>query len=392
MAGRFATWYLNLLESNPYTTKGFTTGIVKALSDVTGQLTVDGRVGNYRSAYSKLVFGILVDAPYWHLSYKYMNHLSMRVVGSSQLLRTAVSTLIDQVLATPFFYIIWYYGIGILEGQPITDIRKQLKAELVPTILAAWRVWPFYTFLQMYFIPEPLWIPVGNVVSFIFSFYLKLREYYYKKARGNEEGEKTLQNIYGPSSKVSQIQGSCSCGAIKYKGLPHETQKCIWGIFICHCSQCPVESRIWHDSALKEDYGAPWVAIPKPSFTSVGESFEKLNLSSFAERGVCKKCGDSIYIQYNCEENTTWVLLNTLKPKLALKPPLIKLSHGESKRVTFQHIHCNNTSKIEVDSQGIPIHSDFGRWEPDPCRDVNEPIPNVCYTCWQLKGKHCKCE
>ena len=115
---RFATWYLNLLESNPYTTKGFTTGIVKALSDVTGQLTVDGRVGNYRSAYSKLVFGILVDAPYWHLSYKYMNHLSMRVVGSSQLLRTAVSTLIDQVLATPFFYIIWYYGIGILEGQP----------------------------------------------------------------------------------------------------------------------------------------------------------------------------------------------------------------------------------------------------------------------------------
>ena len=71
MAGRFATWYLNLLESNPYTIKGFTTGIVKALSDVTGQLTVDGRVGNYRSAYSKLVFGILVDAPYWHVSYRY---------------------------------------------------------------------------------------------------------------------------------------------------------------------------------------------------------------------------------------------------------------------------------------------------------------------------------
>ena len=85
-----------------------------------------------------------------------MNYLSMRIVGSSQLLRTAVSTLIDQVLATPFFYIIWYYGIGILEGQPISDIRNQLKAELVPTILAAWRVWPFYTFLQMYFIPEPL--------------------------------------------------------------------------------------------------------------------------------------------------------------------------------------------------------------------------------------------
>ena len=57
---RLAAWYLNLLESNPYTTKGFTTGIVKALSDVTGQLTVDGRVGNYRSAY--IVFGILVDA------------------------------------------------------------------------------------------------------------------------------------------------------------------------------------------------------------------------------------------------------------------------------------------------------------------------------------------
>lgn len=173
--------YLSALERKPYQTKGLTSGIMKSLSDATGQLLVQRKIVSYQSIFSKFIFEIFIGTPIWHNFYKYVDYFSFYMVKQSKFLRTVLSTLIDQLTMTPLFYIIWFCCIGLLESNSLEDIRRQLNDELIPTIISAWKVWPFYTFFQMYFLPQQLWIPVGNLVSFIFGVYLKLRDVYYRQ-------------------------------------------------------------------------------------------------------------------------------------------------------------------------------------------------------------------
>ena len=66
-----------------------------------------------------------------------------------------------------------------------------------------------------------------------------------------------------------KIQGSCTCGNVKYVNTNEKkTLKDIWGIFICHCSQCPIQSKTWKDERL-QSVGTPWIAIPRSSFSSI---------------------------------------------------------------------------------------------------------------------------
>ena len=52
--------------------------------------------------------------------------------------------------------------------------KDKVKRDLWPALVAAWRIWPFYTFISMYFLPEEWWMPVGYFVGYMFNTYLKL--------------------------------------------------------------------------------------------------------------------------------------------------------------------------------------------------------------------------
>jgi hypothetical protein len=379
MAAReWARWYLSALEKKPYVTKGLISGVMKGLSDVTGQLLVDKKINSYQTILSKFIFEFFIGTPIWHNFYKYVNYFSMYCIKESKFLRILLSTFIDQTTMTPLFYIIWYYCIGILESQTLKDIKQQVHDELIPTIISAWKVWPFYTFFQMYFLPEQLWIPVGNIVSYTFGLYLKLRDLYYK------------QNKDSLVVATQKIYGSCTCGSVTYRNMENKTLHDIWGMFICHCSQCPKNSKTWFDKGINSS-GTPWVAIPRSSYKSPNKSLVIKNLSNFADRGICKKCGDSVYIRYMCEKHTDWVHMKTLIPKLKLDPPLLYLGNGVHKTIKCQHIHCKSTC-LEKDFKGIPIYDNEGVWEPDPCREKGQAEPNVCSNCWQLiDDGNCKC-
>lgn len=161
-------------------------------------------------------------------------------------------------------------------------------------------------------------------------------------------------------------------------------------MFICHCSQCPQNSKTWFDEDINSP-GTPWVAVPRCSYKSSNKSLLVKNLSNFAERGICHKCGDSVYIRYACEKNTDLVHAKTFFPKLKLEPPLLHLKSGTYKRIKCQHIHCKTTC-LEKDSKGIPIYDNEGFWVPDPCREKGQPEPNVCSNCWQIiDNGDCKC-
>ena len=57
MAAReWARWYLSALEKKPYVTKGLISGVMKGLSDVTGQLLVDKKIYSYQTILSKFIF------------------------------------------------------------------------------------------------------------------------------------------------------------------------------------------------------------------------------------------------------------------------------------------------------------------------------------------------
>ena len=175
--------------------------------------------------------------------------------------------------------------------------------------------------------------------------------------------------------RAAAILGQCSCGSVTYRHLT-KMGRDIWGVFICHCSQCPDNSKTWKDPDMNTT-GAPWAAVPRPEYSSKNGALVRNQTSAFAERGSCRNCGDSMYIRYACEAHTDWVWLGTLDEGV--------LPAGG---VSRQHIHCNHDR--EIDSNGFLIHKSWQCWEPDPCRPKDMPVPTVCNECFQLCAL-CKC-
>ena len=50
----------------------------------------------------------------------------------------------------------------------------------------------------------------------------------------------------------------------------------------------------------------------------------------------------------------------------------------------MEHIHCDACYDASTGADGYPASKTWGCWEPDPCRPQGEPVPEVCFTCWQL--------
>ena len=97
--------------------------------------------------------------------------------GLAGLLLEIYGYLIFAVLSSnDAYYVVWMISFGYMAGsfESWEEATDKVKRDLWPAMLAAWRVWPFYTFISMYFLPEEWWMPVGYFVGYCFNTYLKL--------------------------------------------------------------------------------------------------------------------------------------------------------------------------------------------------------------------------
>eukprot|EP00943_MAST-04B_sp_MAST-4B-sp1_P001479 g1479.t1 len=169
-------WYQRGLIDRPYMFKGLTSTTLKMLSDLTGQIISEGKIVSFRTMISFGMFGFFIDSPLCHNWYAFVNRVTPRFTGGSLFLTTAINCALDQFFFNPFYYVVWMISFGYMAGSfdSWEEAKDKVKRDLWPALVAAWRIWPFYTFISMYFLPEEWWMPVGYFVGYMFNTYLKL--------------------------------------------------------------------------------------------------------------------------------------------------------------------------------------------------------------------------
>jgi hypothetical protein len=163
------------------------------------------------------------------------------------------------------------------------------------------------------------------------------------------------------------LSGRCKCGAVQYHCPPGAQ---LWGVFFCHCSMCP-------SSGAESHGGVGWAGIPMPQYTG---PLRETASSTFGVRGTCRECGTAIFIRYQCEDHTDWVLYKTIDAPSNSYP-----------KDRCWHIHCKGI--IEAGSgfgDGIPVCQGWACWEPNPCRPVGLDVPKVCFRCF-VTSNVCEC-
>jgi len=197
---------------------------------------------------------------------------------------------------------------------------------------------------------------------------------------------------------ASNTRVSCGCGATWFELTALvEPSLNVVEMFICHCTMCPLESRC-------ESYGggAPWCGVSTRQWYG---TFEKVWLSPFASRVICRQCQAPLSIAYDCEENTEWVHAKVLNNADILNPRFkgVCMSengreydtdmHGYSREsLSGHHIHCASLKNLNNStfSDGRPAWPKYEPWEADVCRPQGMPPPHFCDKCFQLDGK-CGC-
>ena len=155
---------------------------------------------------------------------------------------------------------------------------------------------------------------------------------------------------------------NCKCGQVKFQTTIPTTKT-----FICHCDMCPPTDRSYQNAA-------PWIAISRPIYTG---NLEIIRSSNFATRTRCINCKSGIYLRYDCEPNTDWILGTIFNP-----------SQFNYQNQPLEHIHSNTNGLNPIDQQ--PSSTSWGTWTPDLCRPANTSAPSICMTCFQLQT-NCIC-
>ncbi|MCO5580406.1 hypothetical protein L7F22_034272 [Adiantum nelumboides] len=125
-------WYLLLLNKHPVTTKAITSALLTLFG---GYLTL-----------SKLLPG----------------------PGTT---RAGARLILDQFLFSPIFIGIFISALMTLEGHPY-DIVPKLKQDWFTVVLANWKIWIPFQFLNFLFIPQQLQVLAANVIALAWNTYL----------------------------------------------------------------------------------------------------------------------------------------------------------------------------------------------------------------------------
>jgi len=158
--------YLLSLKERPIPTKLATSVAVNGLSKVIAQmLAPDKRIDV--TAVAKQSGFAFVSVPLLHYYYGLIDKLFAGKDGAWVLL---TQLFIDQAIFSPFFYVVYYIYMGILNGT-LSTVPRQIRKELVATSIDSAKFWTVVQFFNFKFVPTELRILFGNVCNLVWSVY-----------------------------------------------------------------------------------------------------------------------------------------------------------------------------------------------------------------------------
>ena len=177
--------YLHACETHPLTTKGLTSGLIKILSKITASRLQGGRADplTIRRLAGVFVFGLCIDTPMCHYWFsRALPAIADLVINATvsakapAFIKTFIAVALSAI-SFDFGYI-FTYGVtcGLLTGDynSLDEAIKDASGWIVPVWKDSLKVWPTFTFLSMYMLPEPLVVPASNVIGYFWNTYVML--------------------------------------------------------------------------------------------------------------------------------------------------------------------------------------------------------------------------
>ncbi|GAM25535.1 hypothetical protein SAMD00019534_087100 [Acytostelium subglobosum LB1] len=165
----FTAWYMKRLRTNPISTKALTSATLSFTSNVLAQRVIEGKKIDWSRVIKFTIWGLLASpvGHFWHI---FLERLFRNVKEKYQAIGKLV---VDQLIFAPFINILFYTVLSLLDGKPGAILIK-LYFDLIPTLMASWKVWPLAQFINFKFVPPHLRVLFGNLVGFAWSIYLTI--------------------------------------------------------------------------------------------------------------------------------------------------------------------------------------------------------------------------
>ncbi|XP_071855090.1 mitochondrial inner membrane protein Mpv17-like [Apostichopus japonicus] len=163
--------YQQCLARYPLRTQGITSGCVLGVGDVLAQQLVEkkGLDGhNYARTARQSFFGVIFVGPVVITWYKLLE----RIYKGSGKLAPLCKVATDQALFAPFIVSCFISYVAFGNGRTVPEVKSQLKADFVPTLLNAYMVFPPVQLFNFYILPLYYRPVVINIVSVFWNTYL----------------------------------------------------------------------------------------------------------------------------------------------------------------------------------------------------------------------------
>ncbi|KAK2652187.1 hypothetical protein Ddye_012043 [Dipteronia dyeriana] len=167
----FFSWYLALLAKYPMLTKAVTSALLTFIGDIVCQVVIDQAPSlDVKRTFVFTLLGLVLVGPTLHFWYLNLSKL-VPLPGVSG---TLVRLLLDQLLFAPTFIGVFLSTLVTLEGRP-SQVVPKLQQEWFSAVLANWKLWIPFQFLNFLFVPQQFQVLAANFVSLAWNVILSFK-------------------------------------------------------------------------------------------------------------------------------------------------------------------------------------------------------------------------
>ncbi|KAL2894607.1 Protein sym-1 [Bienertia sinuspersici] len=179
--GGFLKWYLGILESRPFITKGISSSLIFAAADITSQIITLPSFGCFDSLRTLRIagYGLLIMGPSQHL---WFNCLS-RILPGTDVFTTVKKIVMGQAVFGPIMNSIFFSYNAALQGRATIyhvnvsgetreEVVARLKRDLLPTLMKGLMYWPLCDFVTFKYVPVHLQPLVNSSFAYLWTIYL----------------------------------------------------------------------------------------------------------------------------------------------------------------------------------------------------------------------------